>query len=244
MVPHQSTLNRSLFLHWWRNHLHQWCPVRAGTLLGVLWFLKLEHLDACTALVSLGVSWLSLQNNSDTTDEGSLSEFFLIDDSPNCSRRWISTFKDSLGLPGWGLWWILGAEAAVLSGATVPWQMVFMPCVEVHVTLPEGPCSRWDLVLQVCAAGFVPLACSSPPEHRARHPDTSRFYGDFSSRVKSSEPLCWFHWKQLSQWSGTCCRKMREREYKLASLIWAGNCFFIFPFSYWVAWCILFGLGW
>lgn len=189
MVSHQSTLSRSLFLLWWRNHLHQWCPVRAGTLLGVLWFLKLGHLDACTALVSLGVSWLSLQNNSDTTDEGSLSEFFLIDDSPNCIRRWINTFKDSLGLPGWGLWWILGAEAAVLSGATVPWQMVFMPCVEVHVTLPEGPCSRWDLVLRVCAAGFVPLACSSPSEHRARHPDTSRFYGDFHSRVKSSFPV-------------------------------------------------------
>lgn len=58
------------------------------------------------------------------------------------------------------------------------------------------------------------------------------------------ELLCWFHWRQLSQWSSTCCQKMKQRGYKLASLIWANNCFFIFSFSYWVAWCILFGMGW
>lgn len=42
------------------------------------------------------------------------------------------------------------------------------------------------------------------------------------------EPLCWCHWKQLSQWGSICCQKMKEREYKLASLIWAGNWFFFF----------------
>lgn len=214
------------------NHLHQWCSVRAGTLLGVLWFLKLGHLDACTALVSLDLFCLSLQNNSDATEQGSLSVFFLIDDSSNCSSRWINAFKDFFDLPEWGLQWILGAEAAVLPGLTIAWQMVFMPCVEVHVTLPWGLGSRWDLVLQVCAAGFVPLASSSPAEHRAP-PDfmgilfqgqiflPSLIHTDYGFTL--DEPLCWCHWKQLSQWSSTCCQKTRERECKLASLIWASN---------------------
>lgn len=62
------------------------------------------------------------------------------------------------------------------------------------------------------------------------------------------EPLCWFHWKQLPEWSSTCCQKRgwgEWWEYKLTSLIWASNCVLFFSLCKfcsfdWVTWCIFF----
>lgn len=65
------------------------------TLLGVLLFLKLWHLYACTILVVSGLCCLSV-SLCWITEQGSLRDFFLIGDSSNCNRRWIHSFKDSL----------------------------------------------------------------------------------------------------------------------------------------------------
>ena len=87
---------------------------------------------------------------------------------------------------------------------------------------------------------FCPVGLQQPIwTYWKRYSAISQFCGDFYFRVKSSFPvlftqiialLCWFHWKQLPEWSTTCCQKMGEGEYKLASLIWASN-YLLFFFS-------------
>lgn len=91
MASRQSTLSNSFLSG---PSLSMMLCESKWTLLDVLSFLKLGHLDACTTLVGSGLCCLSLLNNSDATEQGSLSDFSLTDDSSNCNRRWIYSLKE------------------------------------------------------------------------------------------------------------------------------------------------------